>query len=50
VNRVNAFIWGGLGLVALAYILMALVQDLLPFLLVAVVLVVIYRVMFNRRI
>lgn len=45
----NRYIWSAVGIVALAYVLMALVKAALPLLIVAVVLAFIYRLVFKKR-
>jgi hypothetical protein len=46
---VNRYLWAGVALVALAYLLMAFVKEFLPFFIVTAVLLGIYSVMFRKR-
>lgn len=48
-NRVRGALWSAVGVVLLAYLLMGVVQELLPLLIVAVVLYVLYTRFFFRR-
>jgi hypothetical protein len=50
VSTVRNWIWMGVGLVLLAFLLMEFVKSIIPVLVVAIVLYVIYSVMFRRRI
>lgn len=45
----NRYIWGGVGVVLLAYVLMAFVQEFLPVFVVVAVMVGIYRLVFKKH-
>lgn len=46
----NRYIWSGVGLVVLAYALMALVQEMFPLLIIGVTLALGYKFLFKRRV
>lgn len=45
----NRYIWSAVGIVVLAYVLMAFVKAALPLLIAGGVVVLIYRLMFKKR-
>jgi hypothetical protein len=46
----NRYIWSAVGVVCLAYVLMAVVKELLPFVIIAVIASLIFRILFRRRV
>lgn len=45
----NRYIWSAVGIVVLAYVLMAVVEAALPLLIVAVVMAFTYKLMFGKK-
>lgn len=45
----NRYIWSAVGVVVLAYVLMAVVKAALPLLIILAIMAFIYRMMFKKR-